>query len=127
MSSDDQFPDVWNRPVPPRPVSVEEELGIRKRLSSASRSQLTDYPPELLRGLLDDARALRDLFDWEHEAREILQEVNALIVEADYRHTGFIFHAEMNGWITKHERDVLLDWRDDPETLRRLTAWGQDG
>ena len=123
---DDQPAVAWNRRVPPRPVSVEEELGIRKRLSSASRSQLTDYPPELLRGLLDDARALRDLFDWEHELREILQAVNALIVEADYRHTGFVFHAEVKGWITRHEGDVLLDWRDDPETLRRLTAWGGD-
>jgi uncharacterized protein (DUF433 family) len=49
---------AWNRRVPPRPVSVEEETLIRERLASAARSRVADYAPELLRGLLDDARAL---------------------------------------------------------------------
>jgi hypothetical protein len=52
------------------PLSADEESLIRGRLSSASRSQVPNYPPELLQRLLDDARSLKDLLDWERGRRQ---------------------------------------------------------
>lgn len=50
-------------------LNATEEALIRQRLSSASRSQVPNYPPELLQRLLDDARSLEDLLDWERASR----------------------------------------------------------
>jgi hypothetical protein len=65
-----------------------------------------------LLAILDGERAkLRDL----SQEKELLAEITLTL-------TKFVFHAESCGWINRHERDVLLDLRDDGEALRRLTS-----
>ena len=56
-------------------LNATEEALIRQRLASASRSELPNYPPELLQRLFDDARTLKDLLDWERASRGRRQRV----------------------------------------------------
>lgn len=52
--------------MPEHPLFTnEDEQAIRQRLSMMAKSRIHRYPPEALRQLLDDARTLRDLLDWE--------------------------------------------------------------
>lgn len=48
-----------------RPVTAEEERLIRARIFSASRKMIGHYPEETLQQLLDDARSLAGLLNWE--------------------------------------------------------------
>jgi DNA-binding transcriptional MerR regulator len=56
--------------------SEEDEEAIRQRIQSAAKSRVHGYPPETLRQLLDDARTLRSLLDWErHNSRAEIEQL----------------------------------------------------
>lgn len=54
-----------SEPERDRPVTREREREIRELLNTAAKSRIHLAPPEKLRDLVDAARDLRDLLDWE--------------------------------------------------------------
>lgn len=75
-----------------------------------------------------EERDKRDRTDLERQQSELeqLRAANRQLVDENLRLASFVLRAEDRGWITRHERDVLLDLRDDPATLRRLTGGRED-
>lgn len=106
----------------PGRASVADEAEIRSMLRHAAKSRVWLAPPYLLAKLLDGGRLLAELLDRERQEGAQLVAANRQLIDENARLVSFVLGAEERGWINRHERDVLLNLRDDPAALRRLTT-----
>lgn len=130
---DDEQPDEGYWPIPPEMHRLYIEQMERAR-------GLYDHPNPHVQWVAGDAARLADeclthlgtikyLMGMVERARERLAELAQ--IEADrgealgrlFDVQSFVFHACSKGWISKHERDVLLGLEEDDEAFRRLTYW----